>query len=140
MPVPVFLANVTEDVVLRLDDRATFRRYLRDLAGKPVQVVVKLRTSQRSIDQNNWIWGVAYPILAEALGYDHHEHEDLHYALVEKCFGAHFDQRLRALVPNKRSSKLSTKEFSEYMEWLVRFGAVECNGVVVPLPGESEPA
>lgn len=139
-PLPVWTGVMTPDGVVVLDKRSEYHEYCRTLAGQPIQQVVKKYESQRSLDQNAWLWGVAYPVIAEALGYDHHEHEDLHYALVAKCFGDHFDKRIGAMVPNKRSSKLTTKEFSEYMEWLVRFAAVECHGVVVPLPGESEAA
>lgn len=110
------------------------REMLRRLAGK--RVVIKEYKGQRSLDQNAYVWGVAYPIIAEALGYEPHEIEELHYGLVAKWGGEHFDKRLGAMVPNKRSSKLTTKEFSDYMEWLVRFGAKECGGVNVPLPGE----
>lgn len=127
------------------DGRIEFDRYNRKaldaaldgLRGQEVDVVVRPHQRTRSLDQNAWIWGVAYPILAEHLGYDKHEHEDLHYALVEKCFGSHFDKRLGQMVPNKRSSKLTTREFSEYMEWLVRFAAQECGGVYIPLPDEA---
>lgn len=93
-------------------------------------------TTQRSLEQNKWIWSVAYPLMAEALGYDRHEHEDLHYGLVAKWGGEHFDKRLGAMVPNKRSSKLSTKDFSDYMQWLTRFAAISCGGIYIPLPDE----
>ena len=138
--VPIWMGSVTPEGTLKLDARSRFQAYLKRLANQPVQLVLKKRESQRSLDQNAWIWGVAYPVIAEALGYDLHEHDDVHYALIEKCFGAHFDTRLRAMVPNKRSSKLTTKEFSEYMAWLVRFAAIDLGGIVVPLPGESEAA
>ena len=101
-------------------------------------VSIQPRKKQRSRDQNAWIWGVAYPQIAEALGYEPHELEELHYGLVAKWGGEHFDKRLGAMVPNKRSSKLTTKEFSDYMEWLVRFGAKECGGVVITLPDERD--
>lgn len=114
------------------------RERLRALAGKPVEIApVK---SRRSLDQNAWLWGVAYPIIAVELGYDRHEHDALHYGLVAKCFGEHFDKRMGAMVPNKRSSTLTTKECSEYMEWLVRFAANDLGGIQVPLPGEGEAA
>jgi hypothetical protein len=90
------------------------------------------------VDQNAWHWGVAIPILADALGYDKDEHDDLHYALVNECFGTHVDPRLGREVPNVRSSKLSTEKFSEFMEWEVRWAAKQ--GIVVPLPNESEAA
>ena len=137
--IPVWSAVIAEGVLV-LDERARFMAYVKAQTDGPVQLVLKRRQSQRSLNQNAWAWGVAYPIIAEELGYDKHEHEDLHYALVAKCFGEHFDKRVGAMVPNKRSSKLTTKEFSEYMEWLVRFAATELGGILVPLPNESEAA
>ncbi len=98
------------------------------------------RPFKRTPKQNAWIWGVAYPAIADALGYEPHETEELHYGLVAKWAGEHFDKRLAAMVPNKRSSKLTTKEFSDYMEWLVRFAAKECGGVYIELPDEKESA
>lgn len=115
------------------------RERLRQLSeGTRVEVRVARRT--RSLDQNAWIWGVAYPQIAEAIGYEPHEIEELHYGLVAKWGGEHFDKRLGAMVPNQRSSKLTTKQFSDYMEWLVRFAAKECGGVVITLPDERESA
>ena len=136
-PVPVF-GGVVKDGKVRLEERSRFLAYLKAFEGMPIQISIKRRQSQRSLDQNAWAWGVAYPILAAAWGYDADEHEDLHYGLVAKCFGEHFDKRMGAMVPNKRSSRLSTTEFSEYMEWLVRYAAKA--GVSVPLPGEAEAA
>jgi hypothetical protein len=138
--IPTWHGSVDQHGKMTLDKPIEFKAHMTTLADSPVTVVVKRRASQRSLDQNAWIWGVAYPEIAEALGYDSHEINDLHYALVAKCFGEHFDKRVGAMVPNKRSSHLTTREFSDYMEWLVRFAAMECGGIVVPLPGESEAA
>ena len=113
------------------------KQRLKSLAGQHITITPLKRT--RSLDQNAYVWGVAYPHLANALGYEPHEHEDLHYGLVAKWGGEHFDKRLGAMVPNKRSSKLTTTEFSDYMEWLVRFAAKEC-GCVIPLPDEADAA
>jgi len=135
--IPVFIGTVDMTGKLRLDENARFGLYVQTLKSQTVQVTVKKRGTQRSLDQNAWAWGVAYPIIAEEIGYDRHEHDELHYALVAKCFGEHFDKRVGAMVPNKRSSKLTTKEFSEYMDWLVRFAATDLGGILVPLPGES---
>lgn len=141
-PIPVFHGAISDADAMVLDytERDIRRQYLRGLRGQRVDVIVKPHRKDRSLDQNAWIWGVAYPIIAAEIGYDEHEHEDLHYALMEKCFGSHFDKRLGSLVPNKRSSRLTTKEFSTYMDWLVRFAAQELGGILVPLPGEAEVA
>lgn len=133
--VPVWFGTVAGGKLTLNTDRE-FRRYIKSLPDQPIQLVVQRKKSQRSLGQNAYLWSVAYPVLAEALGYDAHEVDDLHYALVAKWSGEHFDRRLGAMVPNKRSSTLTTAEMSEYIEWLVRFGATTC-GVVVPLPGES---
>ncbi len=137
-PLPVFRGTVTAEGKLVLDarERAQRQGYLKRLAGQPVVVVVKVRRNQRSLDQNKWWWGVAIPLLALELGYDKHDLEDLHYALVAKCFGTHVDPILKEEIPSVRSSQLTTTEFSELMEWAVRWAASEY-GIVVPLPGES---
>jgi ribosome modulation factor len=138
--VPVFGGCVTEDGdQLRLDEaeRSLRRGYLKKLSGKRVDVIVRIHRNQRSQKQNKWHWAVAVPLIAQELGYDKHEHEDVHYALVSKCFGTHFDERVKQDVPNKRSSDLTTTEFSDLMEWEVRWAAQEL-GIVIPLPSEGE--
>jgi len=139
--VPVFNGVVTADGRLELDgiEAMQRRRYLRSLVGKRVGVVVRERRSQRSTNQNAWLWGIALPLLAEELGYDEHEHETLHYALLGECFGHVYDPRSGQTVLAKTSSQLNTKEFADYMEWLVRWAATEHN-CRIPLPGESEAA
>lgn len=108
----------------------------RKLAGKRVEVVLRKPKSKRSLDQNAWWWGIAVPMIADELGYDKHEHDAVHYALVSKCFGVKQDPKLGE-VPNVRSSKLTVQQFAELMEWSVRWAAEYC-GVVLPLPGEAE--
>ena len=140
--VPVWLGAVTKGR-LTLDAEAEFRRYIKALPDQPIQLVLSRKKSQRSLEQNSWIWGIAYPIIAGGVGYDDHETHDpqtldaIHYALIAKWGGEHYEKRLGIMVPNKRSSTLTTKEFSDYMEWLVRYAAQELGGILVPLPGES---
>lgn len=134
---PVFHGTVSADGRLVLDDDERLRRqgYLRTLAGKRVDVVVKPYHRRRSDPQNKWWWGIAVPLIAHELGYDKHEHEQLHYALVAKCFGTTTDQKLHQEIPNVRSSQMTTVQFSELMEWAVRWAAQDY-GIEIPLPGE----
>jgi hypothetical protein len=134
---PVFHGSVTADGHLVLDESERLRRqgYLRTLAGRRVDLVVKPHHHTRSDGQNKWWWSIAVPLIAHELGYDKHEHELVHYALVSKCFGTTFDQKLKQDIPNVRSSQLTTVQFSELMEWAVRWAAQEY-GIDVPLPGE----
>lgn len=139
--VPVFTGHVTEDgrLLLAADERDRRQGYLRRLAGKPVDVVVKAHRNTRSLKQNSWHWGIAISLIAQELGYDKHDHDRLHYALVDKCFGTTFDPVLKQAVPNVRSSHLTTAQFSELMEWEVRWAATELN-IAIPLPDEAEVA
>lgn len=135
----VFPARINEHGIGCIDPehKERYRATLKTLAGKRAEFVIRKPKSKRSLDQNKWHWGVAVPLIAESLGYDRHEHEMVHYALVAKCFGVRQDAKLGD-VPNARSSKLTVQQFAELMEWEVRFAAQEL-GIVVPLPSEAEP-
>jgi hypothetical protein len=139
--VPIFHGAVTAEGKLQLDAAEALLRqgHLKTLAGRRVDVIVRVHRKRRSDAQNKWHWGIAVPLIAHALGYDKHEHEAVHYALVAKCFGTHFDPILKQEVPNVRSSMLKTTEFAELMEWEVRWAASE-HGIVIPLPNEAEVA
>lgn len=141
-PVPIFHAAVTPDgrrLVFHDAERLRRQAYLKALAGRQVDVVVRVHRDRRSEAQNRWWWGIAVPLIAHELGYDRHEHDRLHYALVATCFGTAFDPVLKQAIPNERSSTLSTEKFSQLMEWAVRWAAAE-HGIVVPLPNEVVPA
>lgn len=134
MVTPIFSAVVDDQGKLSLYHPEVFKREVKRLAGKRVDVTVKVHREKRSDRQNRWWWGVAVEMLAEECGYDR---ESMHYALVAKCFGTTYDDRIGLEVPNARSSRLTTKQFSELMEWVVVFAATEL-GVTLPLPDEAE--
>lgn len=133
--------RVTAHGQLYASDRRPFLAYLRTLAGEDVEITVMKRRSKRSLSQNAWLHGVALPLIADHCGYDVHERERLHYDLLAKYFGTIVVSGLvpgapTRIVPVKTSSQLTTKEFAEYMDWIVRFSASEL-GVVIPLPDDT---
>jgi hypothetical protein len=134
--VPLFTGRVSETGRLAFDKPAVVLKHIARLAGKPVQFSIRLLRSKRSLQQNRWLFGVAYQILAEEWGYERDEIEMMHYGLVAKYAGTHFDERLGVEVPNARSSKWNTREFGDYMEWLVRYAAQSEPPIYVPLPNE----
>ncbi len=135
--VPVFHGMVKDGrLELAVSEVETRRRHLASLEGREVDVFVRKHQNKRSIDQNAWLWGVAYPTLAECLGYDAHELDMLHYACLGECFGTTYDQRFGRELPRVKSSKMHIKEFSDYMEWLCRWAATT-HDCVIPLPGET---
>jgi hypothetical protein len=88
---------------------------------------------KRSTRQNRSLWGVAYKALSEATGNDP---EDLHTYFLGEWSGWEvidvMGQHKR--VPMRRSSKLTTAEFSEFYEFIQRRAAEA--GYNVPSPGE----
>lgn len=139
--IPVFHGTVTAAGRLDLLDVERIRRrvYLLGIAGKEVDITITVHRERRSTKQNAWWWKIAVPLIATELGYDKHEHDKLHYALVSLCFGTTVDAVTKQEIPNVRSSHLTTVQFSELMEWAVRWAATE-HGIVVPLPNESRAA
>lgn len=149
-PSPKFLGRVVNGE-LRHETPVDYDRHLASLEGKRVELDVKVHRSQRSTAQNRWLWGPGYTALLNAIleeqGYDHHERtedlkEQLHEELLKQRFGTKTVPSLTGgppvSVPNCRSSKLNTKEFADFMEWLVRYAATTY-GVVLELPDDLPP-
>jgi hypothetical protein len=98
---------------------------------KAWSVEIKPHSERRSDQQNRYLWGVCYPALADATGYDA---EDLHEFLLGEHFGwEEYDvlghKRKR---PQRRSSKMSRMEFAEYVGYVQRTAANL--GVYIPDP------
>lgn len=102
------------------------------LPGKELRVEVCEYRKRRSQDQNAALWGVAYKTLSDATGNDA---EDLHTFFLGEWGGLEvitvMGQQRR--VPKRRSSKLTTVEFSEFYAFIQQ-RAAETVGVYVPDP------
>ena len=125
-----------ENNKLELYDKELFRSELYKLNGKKVFVIIDEERPKRSTEQNSYYWGVVLKILSDELGYTA---DELHELLLAKFYGT---KELKAKgftlsVPNKRSSKLNTKEFEEYLEKIRVFAQTDLN-ITIPLPNEVE--
>ena len=134
------VGHVGDDGRLTFDpaNRKMLDRLLLTLKGQDVDVAVQKHKRTRSLKQNAFHWSVAVPMIAAEVGYEPHDtagREMVHYALVAKCFGTTWNEALKMDVPNVRSSHLSTAQFSELMEWEVRYAATEY-GLYIPMPDE----
>lgn len=99
---------------------ATLMKFLSGLAvDRAWEIVVKPHQKRRSLAQNNFLWGVVYPAILRS----GHEHlggwtdKDLHEFFLELHFGTevlHLNGRDHER-PMKRSSKLSTQEFMDFV-------------------------
>ncbi len=131
----LFYGTVTAAGV-QLDQERAYQQFAkRKWLGKPIEVTIRAKRSKRSLDQNAYLHGVIIPMIAEEVGYERHEADQVREALMGLCFGTHEDKISGLQVPNKRSSKLTTKEFTDLIDWAVRWAATTL-GMVIPLPNE----
>jgi hypothetical protein len=97
-----------------------------------VTVVEFKRT--RSNEQNAYLWGVVYPLICQHLeGWDA---DDVHEFFLGQHYGWTALEGLgrKRIKPIRRSSKLSTTEFSDHVAFIQR--AMAEKGVYIPDPNE----
>lgn len=133
-PVPTFTGCVTEGGVLKLDQRDRFLAYAHSFAGQRIEVTIRRRKEQRTSQQNRYLFGVVYPVIAEFTGY---EVEELHEALAMKFLRVE-DCPITGAPRRKRTPKTNTQEFSDYVDQVIRFGV--SLGCYIPAPHEAEAA
>jgi len=102
---------------------------LQSLNGEQVQVTIEKRRKNRSNNENNYMWGVVIPILAEHFGYDN---EEMHEALKWLFLRKHKDGRPDTC---RSTTELSTVEFEEYMSKIRMWASSEWE-VNIPEPNE----
>lgn len=126
-------------------EKERMAQYLRSLKDGRWEWFCRRPERKRTTDQNAWLWGVAIPAVMTGMCYEPQECRNkemqtrVHYGLVAHCFGTTRDEKTGVEIPNARSSQLTTKQFSDYMEWLVRFAATELEDPqYIPLPDERE--
>lgn len=98
--------------------------------GQPV----KDKRPRRSHEQNRYLWGVAYATVLQHLpGWDA---EDVHEYFLGEWSGWETLEGFgrKRLRPVRRSSRLSTVEFSDFVGFIQRTMAER--GVIIPDPGE----
>jgi hypothetical protein len=127
MSLNVFIGVVTETGKLVLDAPKVFRAYVARFIGEEVEVEVRKRRSKRSTEQNAYYWGVIIPPLAEHCGYTH---DEMHEALKAKFLGQ--EDLSRGLLRIGSTRKLSTAEFTDYIERVTVWAAGELGVVILP--------
>lgn len=102
------------------------------LPGKKLRVEVCEYRKRRSQDQNAFLWGVVYKTLADATG---NEADDLHEFFLGEWGGWDVIDVMgqKRKVPKRRSSKLTTVEFAEFVAFIQQRSA-ETVGVFIPDP------
>lgn len=137
-PIPVWSGVVTPDGTLKLDARGLFLGYVKRLANQPVQLVLKKLTRKKSQGQLGYLYGICYPVLAEACGYRQHkvDIDAVHDGVMRQLRG--LKPEPNPLLLRVSLAEMSHEEVSEYIDD-VRFWALETFSCVIPDPDKAEP-
>ena len=124
------LAKVEGYNLTFLDEKA-LQTHLKQFEGRIVEVSISKHRSKRTIDQNSYYWKLC-EIAGNELGYDS---EDMH-----EIFKHRFLKREKEIIVNENTiklektistTKLNTKQFTDYIEKIKRFCASELS-IVLP--------
>ena len=125
--IPIFRAKITSGVII-FEHPSRAYEYIESLEGKYVEVTVRKERSQRSLNQNNYYFGVVVKMLSDFTGYEQDEmHEILKQQFLKKVNAGGFEYV-------RSTTKLSTTEFEEYLDVVKRWAALL--GCVIPDPNE----
>lgn len=100
------------------------------------QITVEKYVRTRSNQQNRYLWGVVYPTILEFGQLEGWTKDDLHDFFLIEHFGSEVIEGFgkRRHKPLKRSSKLSTTEFMDYIGFIQQFAAER--GIYISDPDE----
>ncbi|WP_457635823.1 hypothetical protein [Persephonella sp.] len=124
-----FLAKI-ENRVFNFLDRDKFLNYIKTLKDGDYYLTISKVKKQRSLNQNNYYWGVVLKIISDYTG---HTEEELHESLKIKFLPKKFDEN--GLLILGSTKKLSKAEFEEYLE-RIRVWASQVLELSIPLPNE----
>ena len=103
---------------------------------KAYEVTIKLYKKARSQEQNAYLWGVVYPTIQSAIQLSRGEHystDDLHEWFRDKFLPKKaITIKGETKVVRPSTTKLTTKEFGDYLDQVIMFAAE--SGIVVPDP------
>ena len=111
------------------------RDYIDDLDSKRSWAIeIKEYRKKRSLDQNRYIHAVPFPIMMEHTGYtlDELKRELCGLFMGTEKYEIFGEERER---PIKTTSQMTTKEMTDFIEWLQWFGSSRLN-LRIPSPNE----
>ena len=128
--IPILYGKV-RDGKLKLDAPQSYLVEISRLEGQRIELTIRKERRVRSLSQNKYYWGVIIEILSDNFGYDR---EEMHEALKFKFLKKHGDTDL---VTVGSTAKLSTAEFTGYIDEIIRWASTE-HQVVIPSASDIE--
>jgi len=104
------------------------------LEGQEVSVTIEKYRNKRSINQNNYYWGVVVKLISEETGYSLHETHDI---LRGKFLGKTKKIGTETIHYSRSSASLNTKEMEQYLSDIREWASIILN-CYVPEPNEVE--
>lgn len=113
------------------EQRKKLNKLFAEREGKLVQVAIGDIEKSRSGQQNKFLWGVVYALLADKTGYTAEEmHEICRYKFLPRKYLIIDGEEVEI---RKSTTKLTTTEFEAYIERIRVFASSELQ-VVIPDP------
>jgi len=117
---PIFHGKVKGGKLV-LDAPQNYLVELSKLEGQRIELTICKERHQRSLSQNKYYWGVIIEILSDNFGYEKEEmHEELKRKFNPKPSRIDYDKTFGG-----STAKLSTAEFTEYIDGIVRWASTE---------------
>lgn len=138
----IFKAEVDENGKLsKIHQKSLFNETLSHYAGKSIRIKIAKWTKPRSLPQNRYYFGVLIPQVIDALVENGIDRYDLNTEVVHDMLKLKFlkkdliSEHGEVIEIVQNTSKLTTEEFSLYIDQIVRWCA-ETLSYVVYLPNE----
>lgn len=117
---------------LTLTDPDGFRRALHSFVG-PVEVIIEPEKRYRSVQQNRYLWGVVYRLIADHTG---HSAEEIHEMMKFRFNQRRLEVGGDILDYGGSTTELTTAEFEVYAEAIRRWAAEKLS-LNIPEPGQA---
>jgi hypothetical protein len=136
--VPIFTGRVTEQaqLVLPANEQSYRHAHLRSLAGKDVEIVIRKRRTQRSLQQNKYLHTVVFPLLAKEFC---DSVEGVKFDLMGEKWGWTYTKSGNHMPVKPHTSEMTVEECTEFIDWVIPW-AMTTHGIDVPPPQKAEAA
>jgi hypothetical protein len=134
--IPIIKGNV-ENGKLKILDIDKYNGYLMTLSG-PVDIRISKERKPRSLNQNNYYFGVLVKMISDHTGHSEYEtHEILKVMFLPERIELQTKKGIEYKTIGKSTTTLSTGQMEEYNTKIREWASINL-GLYIPLPNEVE--